>query len=471
MNSHGPRFATLLGISMILLASFTVRGAENDWPQWRGPLGTGVAPAGDPPTKWSETENVKWKVKLPGKGTSTPIVWGQYVFIHAAVPVAENAAAAHASPESAVVTPVLQQDQQPGGREGRRGQRGPGGGRGGFGGGGAPAGKYQFVLLCLDRQTGKTLWQKVVREEVPHEGHHRDHSFASYSPVTDGQHVFAFFGSRGLYCYDLQGNLKWQKDIGRMETKNDFGEGSSPALHGDTLVVNWDHEGDDFILALDKNTGKELWRTPRDEDTTWSTPLIVEHAGKAQVVVNATRKIRSYDLATGKQIWECGGMTSNAIPTPVAADGVVYVTSGFRGAALLAIKLGREGDLTGTDAVAWSHNKGTPYVPSPLLYGDRIYFLSGNNPLLSCFDVKTGKPLYETQRIDGPEGVYASPVGAADRVYLVGRNGATAVIKNAGTIDVLATNQLDDRIDASPAVAGSDLFLRGQQYLYCIAAP
>ena len=424
------------------------------WHQWRGPLATGVAPDADPPTEWGESKNVKWKVKLPGSGTSTPIVWENLVFIHTAIP-AGKADQARAAPADPAVTQVLLQDRPR---------------RGGFGGGPPPTDKYQFVLMCLDRATGRTLWQKVVREEVPHEGHHRDHGFASYSPVTDGQLVFAYFGSRGLHCYDVQGNLKWQKDFGRMQTRNGFGEGSSPALHGDTLVVLWDHEGDnDFIAALDKNTGRELWRTPRNEPTTWSTPLVVEHGGRTEVIVNATGRIRSYDLKTGQQIWECAGMTANAIPSPVAADGIVYVTSGFRGSNLLAIKLGRTGDLTNTDAIAWSHNRGTPYVPSPLLYDNRLYFFGGNEARLSCFDAKTGKPLYETQRIEDLQGVYASPVGAAGRVYLVGRNGTSAVIKHGDTVEVLATNVLDDRIDASPAAVGKELFLRGHQYLYCIA--
>jgi len=268
----------------------------------------------------------------------------------------------------------------------------------------------------------------------------------------------------------MQGNLKWEKDLGRMQTKMGFGEGSSPALHGDTVVVVWDHEGDDdFIVALDKSTGKELWRTPREEDTTWSTPLVVEREGGAQVVVSATRKVRAYDLKSGKQLWECAGMTANAIPSPVAQGDTVYVTSGFRGSNLLAIKLGRQGDLTGTDAIAWSHNRGTPYVPSPLLYDNRLYFFSGNEPRLSCFDIRTGKPLYETKRIEDLQGVYASPVGAAGRVYLVGRNGTTAGIKNADAPQVLATNVLDDHIDASPALAGKEMFLRGHEFLYCIS--
>jgi outer membrane protein assembly factor BamB len=304
---------------------------------------------------------------------------------------------------------------------------------------------------------------------VPHEGHHRDHGFASHSPVTDGQHIYSWFGSRGLYCYDLKGGLKWQKDFGKIRAANGFGEGNSPALFGNTLVVNWDHEGDDFIAAFDKTTGKELWRNPRDEKTTWTTPLVLQHEGKPQVIVSASQRIRSYDLATGKQIWECGGMTANVIPTPVSDFGMVYAISGFRGNSLLAIKLGRNGDLTDTDAIVWKHGKSTPYVPSPLLYGDKLYFFGGNNAVFSCFDAKTGKALIDAERLEGPSGFYASPVGAGGRVYLAGRNGTSLVLKNSDKLEILATNKLDEKFDASPAVVGKELFLRGHEYLYCLA--
>ena len=256
-----------------------------------------------------------------------------------------------------------------------------------------------------------------------------------------------------------------------MQTKNSFGEGSSPALHGDTIVINWDHEGPDFVVALNKKAGEELWRQPRDEDTSWATPLVVEHEGKAQVVTSASKKVRSYDLKTGKALWEVGPLTANAIPTPVAGDGMIFATSGFRGAQLYAIRLaGAAGNLEGTDSLAWTLNRGTPYVPSPLLYEGKLYFFSGNNNVLSCHDAKTGKALIEGQRVDDLQGnVYASPVGAGGRVYLVARGGATVVIPNTGKLEPLATNQLDEQFDASPAVAGKELFLRGQQHLYCIA--
>jgi outer membrane protein assembly factor BamB len=248
-----------------------------------------------------------------------------------------------------------------------------------------------------------------------------------------------------------------------------FGEGSSPALFNNTIVVNWDHEGDDFIVALDAETGDERWRQPREEDTTWSTPLIVQHNGETQVVTTATKRIRSYDLATGKQLWEGPGLTPNTIPSPVAGEGTVYATAGFRGNALYAIRLGRTGDITDTDAILWKHDKNTPYVPSPLLYADRLYMFSSNNAILTSFDITTGKIVFGPERIEGLRSVYASPVGAAGRIYLVGRDGVTAVIKQADKVELLATNKLDERIDASPALAGRELFLRGQTHLYCIA--
>ena len=430
--------------------------AEAQWPQWRGPTGNGVAPQAEPPVKWSESENVKWKVAIPGSGTSTPIVWGDKVFLLTAMPVAAKADAPPAV-ETAPAPPAA-----PG--EGGPGRRGGGGMRSE-----AITQQYQFAVLCLDRATGKTLWQKIVRETVPHEGHHRDHGFASASPVTDGKLLYAFFGSRGLHALDFEGNVKWEKDFGKQQTRNSFGEGASPALHGDTLIVNWDHEGEDFIAALDKTTGKELWRKQRDEPTNWSTPLIVEHDGQAQVVVNGTNKVRAYALKTGDLLWEAGGQTANAVPTPVSGHGLLIAMSGFRGSAVQAIRLGGKGDLTGTASVVWSYNKGTPYVPSPLLYGDELYFYGGNNAMLSIFDAKTGQRHVESERLSGISNVYASPVGAGGRVYLTGREGGFLVLKGGTKIEVLATNKLDDKFDSSPAAAGKELFLRGQRSLYCIA--
>lgn len=443
------------------------------WPQWRGPRANGVAPQGNPPTQWSESQNVKWKVKLPGSGSGTPVIWGDRIFLQTAIPTGKKVVPPAEPKQSAgLVLPqaagqIRLAAEPPPGEGGPR--RRPGGGGPGGGRAEKPTEFQRFVILALDRRTGATLWERTVKEEVPHEGHHRDHGFASHSPVTDGRSVFAWFGSRGLHCFTVGGELKWQKDLGRFRTINSFGEGNSIALHGDTLVINCDHEGEDFVVALDANTGKELWRNPRDEKTTWSTPLVVEHAGSAQVVVSASQRIRSYDLRSGKQLWECGGMTANVIPTPVSDFGLLYAISGFRGSALLAIKLGRTGDLTDSDAIAWRHGKSTPYVPSPLLYDGRLYFLAGNNPILSCLDAKTGEAVFSEVRLEGPSGFYASPVAAEGRIYLAGRNGVSLVLKQGTQVEVLATNKMDERFDASPAIVGKELFLRGHEFLYCVA--
>jgi outer membrane protein assembly factor BamB len=290
--------------------------------------------------------------------------------------------------------------------------------------------------------------------------------------VADGEQVCAFFGSRGLFCYDLDGDFLWERDFGDMEIRMEFGEGASPALYGDTIIINWDHQGQSFITALDKRTGEDRWRVDRDEVTSWSTPLIVEHAGGAQVVTSATNRVRSYDVATGQTVWESEGMTTNAIPTPVAADGVVYVTSGYRDNRLLAVRLAdASGDITGTEAVVWSLDRDTPYVPSPLLHQGILYLLKSNSGVLSAFDAQTGARVYGPQRLPGVRSVYASPVAVGDRIYIASREGTTLVIKAGQDFEVLATNELDDEFDASPAIAGDELYLRGQGYLYCIAVP
>ncbi len=221
---------------------------------------------------------------------------------------------------------------------------------------------YKFEVLCFDRSTGDVLWQRTAREEVPHEGYRQgDGGYACYSPVTDGKNLYAYFGSRGLFCYDLDGNRKWERELGKMTIVAQFGEGGSLTLYGDVLIVNRDHQGDSAILAINKHTGETIWKVDRDEPTSWSTPLVLESGGKTQVIVSATNRVRSYELGTGKLIWECGGQTRNVIPSPVTGFGMVFATSGFRGNALQAIQLGRNGDLTDSDAVKWSVERGTPY--------------------------------------------------------------------------------------------------------------
>jgi outer membrane protein assembly factor BamB len=406
---------------------------------WRGPAGTGVASQGDPPVTWSETRNVKWKVAFPGEGSSSPIVWADKIFFLTAI-------------KTDKVGPAAKDD-----------------GEVPFHGGRRPKNVYQFDLVCLDHRTGQVLWQRTAHEAVPHEGHHPDHGFASYSPVTDGKLVWAGMGSRGVHCYDLAGNHKWSRDLGTMKTRAMFGEGSSPGLAGNALIVVMDQEEDSFVYALDKNTGRTLWKRPRDERTSWSTPVATQVDDRMQVIISATNFVRAYDLQTGDVIWKCAGQTGNVIPTPIIAFGLVFCTSGFRGNALQAIELGHTGDLTGTDAIRWQVDDATPYVPSPILYGDRLYVCSGNRPIVSCYDARTGKAHFSEQRLDAIKGIYASPVGAAGRIYFVGRRGNAQVIRDADQLEVLVTNVLDDEFDASPAIVGDEIYLKGKRHLYCIA--
>lgn len=415
--------------------------AEKFWPQWRGPNANGVAFYGDPPVEWSETKNVRWKVDIPGKGSSSPIVWGDRIFVTTAVPVGGG------SDE-----PVPQQSGQRGMRLNE------------------PTGVYEFIVFAINRGDGQILWQKTLREELPHEGTHPTGTWASNSAVTDGKHVFAYFGSRGLYCLDMEGNVIWEKDFGDMTKRMSFGEGSSPVLHEDKIIVLWDHQGPSFLYALEKATGKEVWKVSRDEITSWTTPFIVEHEGKQQVVTSATNEVRSYDAATGELIWHTSGLTLNTIPSPVATNGMVLVTSGFRGNALLAIRLAdAKGDITGSDAIVWKLGKDTPYAPSPLLYDDTLYFFKSNSAILSSFNAKTGEEYYRLQRLDGMGTIYSSPVGVNGRVYISDRDGNTMVIRHGPTFEVLAKNSLDDGFDASMAVVGDEIFLRGHDNLYCIA--
>ena len=449
--------------------------AQADWPQWRGPLANGISPDADPPVEWSENKNLKWKVRIPGLGSSTPIIFGEKVFVTTAVPNGKKSTGAPAEAErkqAGLNHPPPDAEGRE--RRERRREDGPGGGPPGGGGGGRGRGLVpdeiqQFQLHCLDRTSGKTLWQQTASEQLPHERHHQDHGFASHSPVTDGTHVYAYFGSRGLYCYTLDGKEVWSKSLGKMQTRNAFGEGSSPLVTSDAIIINWDHEGADFIVCLDKKTGAERWRKERDEPTSWATPLAVEHEGKTQIIVSATNRIRSYDPADGNVIWECGGMTTNVIPTPIHANGMVYAISGFRGNAILAIRLGRTGDLTNTDAIAWKYETKAPYVPSALLENDRLWFFSQNTGILSCLDARTGKVLIDAERIEGLGGVYASPVTAQGRIYLTGRNGEGIVLKAAPKLEILATNKLDGKFEASPALSGKDLYLRSHDYLYCLS--
>lgn len=444
-----PGWVTVGIFSALCLQSFVANCPAADltnrmiqWPNWRGPLAAGVAPFANPPTSWTEKTNVRWKVEIPGKGHSSPIVQNDRVFLLAASPTGPVQPAVHDSaPGVHDSVPVTH--------------------------------RHQYLAMALSRTNGRVLWSKVIKEEWPHEGGHVTGSQASNSPVTDGERLFAFLGSRGLYALTLDGSLLWQKDLGKMKTHHAHGEGSSPVIYGESLIVNWDHEGESSLQAFDTRTGRLLWKTLRDERTTWSTPLIIESGGKAQVVVSATKRVRAYDPVTGRQIWECAGLTDNVVSSPVYWNGLVIAGNSYYSQAMLAIRVaGASGDISGTTNVVWRSQRSPPYVSSPLLYENTLYFLRHNQNVLSRVDPASGIPLGDSLRLEGiRDFIFASPLGAGGRIYITGRDGATVVLRHDPQNAVLGVNVLEDSFSASPAAAGRELYLRGERFLYCIAEP
>lgn len=411
----------------------------NQWAQWRGPLGTGEAPAAKPPIRWSETENVRWKTKLPGLGHSSPVVWDQTVVLTTAIPFGEK------------FPPIA--DDAPGSHDNLKVSQ-----------------EFKFVALAIDRASGKIKWEKVLHKAIPHEGAHVSASLASGSPIIDGQHIIAYFGTYGIYCLDLDGNVVWKKYLGTMNSKHAHGEGASPALFENTLVINWDHEGGSFIVALDKTTGEELWRADRKEVTSWSSPIVYSHNGQPQVIVAGTSAVRAYDLKSGQVIWECSGLSNNIVATPIAHDGTVYVGSSYEIKSMFAIQLdGAKGDITGTANVLWKKASRTPYVPSPLLYRESLYFLRHYQGILSIADAESGDETMGPFRLNGIRDIYASPVAADGKIFITDRDGITLVISEPEMPRLLSANKLDDSFSASLAIVGNDIFLRGEKYLYCIA--
>lgn len=452
--------------SLLLLAIFGTAFVSNSssssapdpahWPQWRGPFSNGMARTAAP-TEFSLTKNVKWKVAIEGRGFSTPVIWGDQMFLTTAIPTGK-----------AAVAPVAENRPQP--PTGAPPGRGPGGPGGGAGGGAAGGEEHKFVAMSIDRKTGKTLWERVVKTTTPHEGYHRQYgSFASNAPVTDGKYVYFSFGSRGLYCFDLNGKLIWEKDMGvQMRMRLQFGEGTGPTLYGNLLIHHFDQEGESFVVALDKRNGKEVWRQARDEQSSWSTPFIADAKGQKQIVISASKKTRAYDPANGKLIWECGGLGSNVIPFPAQQKDILLVMSGHRDPKLMAIRLGKEGDLTGTDSVLWSQTRGTAYTPSPVLHDNKYYTLSDNG-LLSCFNATTGEPYYQQKRLPQTDSFKASLMGAGDKLYMASENGMVTVVKMGEQLEVVASNLFDDHFFvATPIVAEGELYLRSKTHLFCI---
>jgi outer membrane protein assembly factor BamB len=442
------REISTITVLLVLLSGYSIAQEsladyEKYWPQWRGPSASGVALTGDPPTEWNENLNIKWKAEVPGIGHATPIIWEDQIILLSAVKTDQEVKPEEPDEDqqqndwmAPVITNFI----------------------------------HEFVVFSIDRKDGTIRWQTIVREELPHSHTHQFGSWASNSPVTDGERIFAYFGSHGLYCLNMEGEILWERDFGQMQKVRSFGEGCSPVLYENKLIVLRDHEGQSFLYVLDKRTGKDIMEIKRNEVSSWSTPHIIEFEGKTQIITSATNKIRSYDPGTGEVIWECSGMTRNVIPSPVMGNGIVYLMSGFRGSALIAVDLAKaKGDISDSDAIIWKYALNTPYTPSPVLMDGKLYFLKVNNGYLSCLDAKDGKEYYSAQKLEGIQNIFTSPVGVKDRIYIAGTNGSFCVVKHGTDFEVLAINTLDDSFYASPVIIGDNLYLRGNKYLYCIS--
>ena len=411
------------------------------WPQWRGPTWNGVAIKADPPVTWDATKNVSWKVPVEGSGWGTPIVWDDRIFLLAAVAVDKKMPVPDVIPKGTPninLHPQVIRSWKP----------------------------QKFLILCIDRTNGSLLWRRIVLEAMPHQGHHRKGGFASASPVTDGKYIYAYFGSFGLYCYDVEGRFVWEKNFEPQAMEDSLGEGSSPAIYGDKLIIVVDHELQSYVVAIDKRTGKEIWKSDRDEISNWSTPRVYTHDDRRKVVVNG-EIVRSYDLVTGELVWKCGGHTASAIPMPAVGHGLVFTASGWKKDALQAIALGQRGDLTNSESVVWSLHRGVPYVPCPMLWGEEIYLLDDHS-FFSCLHAVDGKPYYLKHRLPGNLNFSASPVGASDRIYLLSEEGTTIVLKRGYNVNVIAMNKLNEKCYASPAIVGNAIYLRSNKHLFCI---
>lgn len=434
-------------LTLVLSNSIAAKPGSTNWPQWRGPDGQGVSPEKGLPDEWSEKKNVKWKTPIEGLGHSSPIVWGKKIFLTTAldgeVIPGRTAGVTHKmSDGSDFVHPDAV---------------------------GANL-KHTFKVICVDRSSGKVLWERVAYEGPVYDSRHRKASFASSTPATDGKMVYAFFGSEGLYAYDFNGKLVWkQQNFGKLGTAS-VGYGVSPVLYQNLVIMQCDDSGmNSFMVAFDKKTGKEVWRTPRKVDVTWSTPVLVRTAKGTELVAAAIEFIIAYDPLTGKELWRHKGLEGNAVPTPVVSNDLVVLTSGSPNKIALAIRAGGSGDVTGTSQLVWTYKKGTAYVPSPILYGDYVY-LTTDRGLLTCLDAKTGKVEYEGARVPVPATFSASLVAYEGKILLTSEDGETFVVKAGPKHELIRTNTLGEPVYASPAVADGNIFIRGEKNLYCIGA-
>jgi len=436
---------SVLSMALISFGAFAAEkpGASN-WSQWRGSDGTGISTETNLPAEWSSSKNIKWKTPLSGSGNSSPIVWGNTVFLTAEIEgdtVSGAQAVKHVIDGQEFKHPdAVGADRQ-----------------------------HTFKVICLDRDTGKLLWEQAAYEGTVFDDRHRKSSHASPTPATDGKFVYAYFGTEGLYCYDFNGKQIWKASPGPIATLG-MGTASSPVLFENLVILQCDEDNGEksFMVAYDKKTGKEIWKTPRKVQASWTTPLIVHAPQRAELITSGNELIISYDPKTGKEWWRTKGHASNAIASPLVGHGMVFISAGFPLKRTLAIKLGANGELDSLDAnIVWRYNKGSAYVPSPILYGDYMYVMTDRG-ILTCLDAKTGNVIYEGARLPIPATFTASPVAVDGKILLTSEDGDTFVIKAGPQHEVLATNSIEEPVFASPAISNGMIFIRGEKHLYCI---
>jgi outer membrane protein assembly factor BamB len=419
---------------------------EARWPGWRGADGQGIVRESGQPQEWSSTKNVAWKTEIPGRGHSSPIVWGDRIFLTTAI---EGEVDPAAKPVKHVVDgeDFVHPD-----------------------GIGADH-RHRFVVLALDAVSGKVLWQKTAWEGAPYDTRHRRGSYASPTPVTDGTFVYAYFGAQGLYAYDFAGKLAWRYATGGVAELG-VDVGTSPLLYKGLVILQCDEDNGDksYVAAVDKRTGKEVWRVARKIEASWATPVVVRASDRDELVTAGSQWILAYDPATGRELWRLKGLESNAVPSPVAGDDVVVLSAGYPEKIAIAVRPGGTGDVTGSDRVLWTYKKGTAYVPSPILYDGFVYLMTDKG-LITCMDAKTGEVKYEGARLPVPASFMASPLALGGRILLMSLDGDTFVLKAGPKFEVLGTNALDEPISASAAAAPGRLFIRGERHLFAIGAP
>jgi outer membrane protein assembly factor BamB len=428
------------------LAGITSAFAQENWPQFRGAQSLGVSTNQHLPTVWSTNQNVAWKASVPGMGWSSPIIWGDKIF----------------------VTSVINDGEVEPPKKGLY-----------FGGERPTPSKemHHWMVYGFDWQTGKKLWERQVHEGTPGDPIHLKNTYASETPVTDGERVYAYFGNLGIFCLNLDGKEVWSQKWGHFKTRNGWGTAASPVLHKDRLFIVNDNEEKSFLVALDKKTGKQLWRAERDQKSNWATPYVWENEKRTELIVSGRKKICSYDLE-GQVLWELGGMSAIVIPTPFAKSGLLYVCSGYVGdkvRPVYAVRPGATGDITLKEGessnayIAWCEKTAAPYNPSPLVYGDLFYVLFDFG-FLSCRDARTGAERYDKQRInpDGTSGFTASPWAYDNKVFCLSEDGDTFVVQPGSEYKLIGKNSLGEMCMATPAIARDSLIIRTASKLYRI---